>query len=218
MEQGKIDIRNIGRAIIALFLIGIGVAFNNNAGLGNDPIGIVYDGIRVLFSMSAEQLGLASTIVNFGLTVLLFIIGRKYVSVGTLIYFLPYGFAVRMGTYLYKALIFLNELSVRMMFAAMGCILLYMGVALFITVDIGVDPFTGITLVITDKLKKNYRIIKVVFDICMVIIGLLLGGKAGAVTFITMLSAGPCIQFFAEYFKKTLYKEYRRNEYVNTTQ
>lgn len=124
MEQGKIDIRNIGRAIIALFLIGIGVAFNNNAGLGNDPIGIVYDGIRVLFSMSAEQLGLASTIVNFGLTVLLFIIGRKYVSVGTLIYFLPYGFAVRMGTYLYKALIFLNELSVRMMFAAMGCILL----------------------------------------------------------------------------------------------
>ena len=33
-------------AIIGIFFVGTGVAFNAAATLGNDPIGIVYDGIR----------------------------------------------------------------------------------------------------------------------------------------------------------------------------
>lgn len=218
MEQGKIDIRNIGRVIIALFLIGIGVAFNNNAGLGNDPIGLFYDGIRVFCNLSVEKLGFVSTIINLALIILLFLVGKRYVSLGTVIYLLPYGLAVKTGTYIYNALAFSKALPLQIAFAFVGCVILYMGVALFITVDIGVDPFTGITLVIVDKTHKNYRTIKPLFDICLLITGAVLGGKAGIITFITMISSGPCIQFFAEYLKKIIYKEHRRNEYVNTTQ
>ena len=43
-------------AILGIILVGTGVAFNAAAALGNDPVGIVYDGIRSALNLSSEQL------------------------------------------------------------------------------------------------------------------------------------------------------------------
>ena len=84
----------------------------------------------------------------------------------------------------------------------MGCVLLSLGVAIYITVDIGVDPFTGVVLVLRDVLKKEYRYVKIGFDVTMVILGTLLGGRLGVVTVVTALAVGPVIQFFTKVLKK----------------
>jgi uncharacterized membrane protein YczE len=80
--------------------------------------------------------------------------------------------------------------------------LLYIGVSIYITVDIGVDPFTGLVLVLRDNLKKEYRFVKIGFDLTMIVLGTVLGGKLGAVTIVTALTAGPVIQFFSNFWKK----------------
>jgi len=202
MEQGKITGKSVAAALIGIFLVGVGIAFNNCAGLGNDPVGIVYDGMRNVGGMSQEQLGMASNIVNIALLIVLFFIGRRYVSIGTFVYLLPYGFCVDAGTHLYQLLAFSDGMAAKIIFSIAGCLLLYLGVSIYIAVDIGVDPFTGIVLVIRDKLKKEYRIVKIGFDITMIVLGTVMGGKLGAVTIITALSAGPLIQFFSEILKK----------------
>ena len=208
MEQGKVTAKSVLIAIIGVLLVGVGVAFNNCAGLGNDPVGIVYDGIRNVTGMGAEQLGLASNIVNLSLALLVFFTGRKYISVGTLVYFLPYGFFVELGILLYQFLApETGGLAVQIAFSVVGCLLLYLGVAVYITMDIGVDPFTGIVLVIRDAVKKEYRIVKIIFDITMIILGTVLGGKLGAVTIITALTAGPVIQFFSGELHRILIRE-----------
>lgn len=208
MEQGKVTAKSVLIALIGILLVGVGVAFNNCAGLGNDPVGIVYDGIRNVTGMGAEQLGLASNIVNLSLALLVFFTGRKYISVGTLVYFLPYGFFVELGILLYQFLApETGGLAVQIAFSVVGCLLLYLGVAVYITMDIGVDPFTGIVLVIRDAVKKEYRIVKIIFDITMIILGTVLGGKLGAVTIITALTAGPVIQFFSEELHRILIRE-----------
>lgn len=208
MEQGKVTARSVLIALIGVLLVGVGVAFNNCAGLGNDPVGIVYDGIRSVTGMGAEQLGLASNIVNLSLALLVFFTGRKYISVGTLVYFLPYGFFVELGILLYQFLApETGGLAVQIAFSVVGCLLLYLGVAVYITMDIGVDPFTGIVLVIRDAVKKEYRIVKIIFDITMIILGTVLGGKLGAVTIITALTAGPVIQFFSGKLHRLLIRE-----------
>ena len=208
MEQGKVTARSVLIALIGVLLVGVGVAFNNCAGLGNDPVGIVYDGIRNVTGMGAEQLGLASNIVNLSLALLVFFTGRKYISVGTLVYFLPYGFFVELGILLYQFLApETGGLAVQIAFSVVGCLLLYLGVAVYITMDIGVDPFTGIVLVIRDAVKKEYRIVKIIFDITMIILGTVLGGKLGAVTIITALTAGPVIQFFSGELHRLLIRE-----------
>lgn len=202
MKQGKISVVTVVTALIGVLLCGTGVGLNSCAGLGNDSVGILYDGIRSFFGMTQAQLGMASNFVNIALLILLIFIGRRYVNLGTIVYLLPYGFCVNIGNEIYQLLAVSQALPVRMMFAVCGCLLLCMGVALFITADIGVDPFTGVVLVLVDVLKKEYRFVKIGFDITLIIIGFLLGGKAGVVTLVTAACVGPCIQFFNQRFQK----------------
>lgn len=201
----KYPVRKMLAALLGVAFVGIGVAFNSCAGLGNDPVGIVYDGIRNAAGLNAAQLGMASNIVNCSLVALLLVIGRRYISVGTLIYFIPYGFFVSIGEYIYSALVSANTMAVSILFSILGCLLLYLGVAVYIQVDIGVDPFTGVVLVICDKVEKEYRIVKVIFDISMIVLGTVLGGKLGVVTVVTALTGGPVIQFFKGCIQRMFY-------------
>lgn len=198
----KINMKKIVLALIGIFLIGCGVSFNAMAQFGNDCIGIVYDGVRSFANLSQAQLGYVSNFLNWGLIALLWFIGRKYVNIGTLIYILPYGTFVDIGTWIY-GIIFGNAGFVgRLIAAVIGCLILYIGVAIFITMDMGVDPFTGLVMFFRDKTNQEYRKVKIIFDLCMTAIGFILGGKLGVITVVTAFTAGPGIQFFAEKIKK----------------
>lgn len=185
-------------AIVGIILVGTGVAFNAAAALGNDPVGIVYDGIRNAASLSAEQLGTASNIVNITLVVVVFLLERHYVNIGTFIYIIPYGFVVDFGGKLYHSLFQIQTLPFRIAGAVIGCLLLCLGVALYIVADIGLDPFTGLVMIIKDKTGKEYRVVKICFDVACIVLGFALGGKLGMITIITALAVGPVIQFLTD--------------------
>mgnify|MGYP003397837846 FL=1 len=189
-------------AIVGIFFIGTGVAFNAAAALGNDPIGIMYDGIRNVAKLSPEQLGMASNIVNISLVVLVLLLNRHYINIGTLIYIVPYGTIVDMGRKIYYVMFKVQTLPTQII--GVGCLFLYLGVAMFIVADIGLDPFTGIVMVLRDKCKKEYKVVKICFDIVCILIGFTLGGKIGIITILTAATAGPVIQLFADCIKKQL--------------
>ena len=191
-------------AIVGIFFIGTGVAFNAAAALGNDPIGIMYDGIRNVAKLSPEQLGMASNIVNISLVVLVLLLNRHYINIGTLIYIVPYGTIVDMGRKIYYVIFKVQTLPTQIIGAGLGCLFLYLGVAMFIAADIGLDPFTGIVMVLRDKCKKEYKVVKICFDIVCILIGFTLGGKIGIITILTAATAGPVIQLFADCIKKQL--------------
>ena len=211
MDLKKDRIIRLALAVIGIFFIGTGVAFNAAAALGNDPIGIMYDGIRNAADLSPEQLGFASNIVNISLAVIVLLQNRHYISIGTLIYIIPYGAIVDMGRKVYYALFKMQTLSVQVIGAALGCMLLYLGVAMYIVADIGLDPFTGIVMVLRDKCKKEYKLVKICFDVVCVFIGFVLGGKLGVITIITAVTAGPMIQIFTDYIRVRLKRLLDRN-------
>ncbi len=198
----RFSLKKIALAFAGIFLIGVGVAFNASAHLGNDPVGIFYDGIRNVLGLSETQLGMASNIVNLALAVLLFFIGRRYLNLGTIIYILPYGLCVSAGTYLYGKIFVSEALGVRIAASVAGCTLLYLGVAIFIVVDIGMDPMTGIAMVLKDVLHWDFKKGKWLFDGTMILVGFLLGGKLGVITVVTAFSAGPVIQFLSGKLEK----------------
>ncbi len=207
MEQKTKEIIGIKKLLLAVFgilFVGTGVALNAAAGLGNDPVAIVYDGIRNVAHLDASQLGAASNIVNIVLVVLVFFLNRHYVNIGTIIYILPYGMVVDVSGRLIRLLLGggADTLPKQIVCAVLGCTMLFWGVGMYIATDIGLDPFTGIVMVLKDKVNREYRIVKIGFDIGCIVIGTILGGKLGAITIITALVAGPCIQFFSEKIKK----------------
>lgn len=194
MEKNRITIKNVLAALLGVFFMAIGFAMNNRSGLGNDPVGILYDGIRCALNLNAEQLGMASNAVNITLVVLLFFLGRRYISIGTLIYFIPYGTFVSIGNIMCDYLFHSETMVARIALSAAGCLILYLGIAIYIVVDIGTDPLTGLVLTVRDYTKKQYRIVKIAFDISLIILGTVLGGTLGLVTIITGLLGGPVIQ------------------------
>jgi uncharacterized membrane protein YczE len=198
-----ITLKKIILAVIGIIFVGVGIAFNADSKLGNDPIGILYDGARVAAHLSGSQLGMASNIVNIALLVIVFFIGRHYVNIGSFIYILPYGLAVNIGNYLH-GMFFPNHLTLplQILTAVIGCTCLYIGVGMYIAADIGMDPFTGFVMVLTDKFHKEYRVIKIGFDVCCTVLGFVLGGKLGVITVVCALIAGPFIQMFSKIFKK----------------
>lgn len=202
----KIDIRKCLIAVVGILLVGIGVSFNAMAHLGNDPVGIFYDGMRNALGLIGEQLGTASNLVNIALIILLGFVGRKYISIGTVIYIVPYGICVEIGTMLYSRIFTVEALWCQIAGSVTGCLLLYTGVALFIAVDIGLDPMTGVAMVVRDALKWDYKKAKWLFDAVMTLLGFLLGGTLGVVTILTALTAGPVIQWISGHVKKVIDK------------
>lgn len=193
-------------ALLGIMFVSFGVAFNAGTMFGNDPIGIVYDGVRNAANLSPDLLGLVSNFVNYGLIIVLLFVGRKYINIGTFVYILPYGTFVSLGSKLYEMCFSQEIFASRLIAAVIGCSLIYIGVGIYIAMDIGLDPFTGIVMVINDALKWEFRKTKICFDIVMILLGTVLGGTLGVITIITALSAGPCIQASANFVKKRLHK------------
>ena len=202
----KLNIYDILFALIGVSLCGIGVGFANCAALGLDSIGILYDGIRNILGFSADMLGVASFIVSGVLVIFLFFAARKYVSLGTFIYIVAYGSFITVGNIIYSALIYENTMFVRIVFSVLGYLLLYLGIAIYVAIDIGVDSFTGVVLYLTDVTHFEMKYVKIVFDIALIIIGAVLGGTLGVATFVTMVLAGPIIQFLTKRCQKMYFK------------
>jgi uncharacterized membrane protein YczE len=84
--------------------------------------------------------------------------------------------------------------------------MLFLGIGIFIAIDIGMDPCTGVVMIVRDKINREYKISKVICDIFTLVLGFTFGGKTGAVTIIAALIAGPTIQKVSEVFHKTVFK------------
>jgi uncharacterized membrane protein YczE len=189
-------------AFAGVILIGIGLAFNSSAMLGNDPIAVFYDGIRNLLGFPRESLGMVNNIINYTIVGIMLLLGRQYVKIGTFIYTLPMGSIITMGFKIYEFLGIPNTLSGRMLVAFCGCIMLFSGIGIFISANIGMDPCTGIVMMVKDRIKREYKVCKIICDICMLSLGFVFGGKIGAVTVIAAFVGGPMIQKVSEVFEK----------------
>ncbi|MBY7145687.1 hypothetical protein I2491_02685 [Levilactobacillus brevis] len=191
-------------ALLGIFLVCMGVAFNNNTQLGNDPVGIIYDGLRTTFHLEQAQLGTVSNYLNVVLIIGLFFMGRHYASWGTLMYLVPYGVFVSIGSALYPMIFTSTTLLGRSLGGLVGISLYYLGISLFVAADIGVDPFSGFMLTLRDKTGWSMRRSKITFDGALIIMGVLLGGKFGIITILTALTTGPTIQALSSIFRKRL--------------
>lgn len=183
-------------AFLGDVLIGMGIGLNSCAGLGNDPISVLSDGLHKFFGIS---MGAAVNATAYTLLVVVLIFGRKYINIGTLINVLPLGFFVNLGVATYSALnVEAGGLIFRSIAVLVACAFLFFGTALFITVDIGQDTWTGFAMLLRDKTGKEYRLIRAALDVAALVIGFLLGGAVGAATIFSALLGGPTIQMFCK--------------------
>ena len=190
-ESISIWIKKIIMCILSLFFLGIAAAFNMKTSLGADPITVFYEGLSSCLNC---DIGLTINILNFFLIITVFWLNRKYINVGTIIYLITLGPFVNFGIYVYNLCGFSDLFVVRLIVSLIGCVFAFFGISLFIVANIGIDPWTALAIIVSEKINRKFDIVKVIMDVLTLLVGILMGGTFGIITIFCALLGGPAIQ------------------------
>ena len=162
--------------VIGSIIAAYGITLALYAGFGGVTLAVLWQGIAKTFHLS---IGIASFIVALGMILFALIYDKSQIHVGTVLYQIVYSTCVDLfaSCHVYSTYRWLNFF------------VMLLGVLLF-AVGTGLYAF-----VLAEKNNWQGKIVRMALDILVVIIGVLLGGKFGICTIITVIISGPIIQF-----------------------
>lgn len=86
----------------------------------------------------------------------------------------------------------------------LGIAIFSFGTGIYSAADFGRGSYEAVTFSLAEKNGWKIKIVRMVLDIIMVIIGVLLGGKFGICTIAAVLLSGPIIQATVSTVKMTV--------------
>ena len=195
---------NAVRAVILLIGLAIahfGVTLFILSDLGSDPFNVLVQGIfRTLSRITGWSLlthGRVHIAVSLLIIFVLLFVDRSYVKLGTVLCMVcggPIidGYSLLLG----PAFARMESLPARIALLALGCVILAYGMTVVIKSDVGTGPNDLVAVVLSDKIKKPFSIVRIVVDVCFVAAGWLLGGVFGVGTVICAGLVGPVAGIF----------------------
>ena len=191
-EWGKKIIIIVIGSIIAAY----GITLALYAGFGGATLAVLWQGISKTFHIS---IGMASLIVAMVMIVFAFFYDRSQIHIGTILYQLVYSFCVDLfaNAHVYSAYLWINVLIM-----LLGVMLFAVGTGFYAAASLGRGSYEALTFSLAEKNGWQVKIVRMVLDIVMVIAGVLLGGRFGICTIVTIIISGPVIQFTALKTKK----------------
>lgn len=135
--------------------------------------------------------------VSILIIIVLLFVDRSYIKIGTVICMFCGGPIIDMFNMILSSIITPDStMAVRIISNVIGCIILALGMSIVIKSDAGTGPNDLVGVVISDKLKKKFSIIRMIVDACFLVCGWLLGGVVGLGTVICLFLVGPVAGFF----------------------
>jgi uncharacterized protein len=187
--------------ITGVFIIGIGVGFMRYADFGIDPYMCFMNGLHLaIFKNLKFTFGAAFAISSFLLIVIVLIFDRSKIGLGTVAAIMLTGYVSDLGVFLCN-LILIEGMALfilRIGLMVLGILLVAIGSGMYFNTHVGVSPYDGIGLIITEKIGNQniYRWIRIGTDLICVSLGFLMGNIPGVGTVIMALFTGPLFAFF----------------------
>jgi len=171
-----------------LFINGIGLAFLYSVELGSSPMGTFADGLHNILHISQ---GNANILANAAFLIVLLILARKYISVGTVLCTFTLGLYVNLASAIISPLnLGALPLPGKIAVSAIGTVLMGIGLGIYVSVEFGLGPLEAIVDIIYRHTKLKYKTAKIIFDALLGVLGVLFGGKIGVGTVISILCTG----------------------------
>ena len=187
--------------LVGLTIAHLGVTLFLLSDLGSDPFNVLVQGIfrqlgkiSFLGFLTHGQTHIAISVV---IILVLLIVDRSYIKIGTLICMLLGGPIIDFFTWLLQ-LVLPADLSLvwRIVMLVLGCVILAYGMTIVIKSDAGTGPNDLIAVVISDKTKVKFWIMRLIVDAVFAGLGFLLGGTVGAGTIVCIALVGPVAGIF----------------------
>lgn len=184
----------VAGSIIAAY----GITLALYAGFGGATLAVLWQGISQTFHIS---MGMASFAVAVVMILFALFYDRKQIHIGTILYQVVYSVCVDLfaNCHVYREYLWLNLLIM-----LLGIVLFAAGTGLYASASLGRGSYEALTFALAEKNNWQVKTVRMVLDALMVIIGVLLGGKFGICTVVTILISGPIIQFVNSKAKKAL--------------
>ena len=196
MEKGNIY-KRILMMLIGNVILGMGAGMLRAADFGVDPYQCFVLGID-----KALKLGYGTTfvIVNAVFLVLMLILARKMLNVGTLVNMFFLGYIIDFSYSMCMKITFSPSFFVRVVYFIVSILLITFSSAVIYTADMGVSTYDWIALKTAEVQKKvSFKWCRVGTDLICVIIGLIFSIIPGIGTIVTAFLLGPLVSFFRTY-------------------
>ena len=186
--------------VIGSIIAAYGITLALYAGFGGATLAVLWQGISRTFHIS---IGMASLIVAIIMIVFSFFYDRSQIHIGTIIYQLVYSLCVELCA---NAHVYSTHLWVNALIMLLGVMLFAVGTGVYAAASLGRGSYEALTFSLAEKNGWQVKAVRMILDIVMVLTGVLLGGKFGICTIVTIIISGPIIQFTASKAKKLLKK------------
>lgn len=186
--------------LIGLWIAHLGVTLFLQTNLGSDPFNVFVQGLFRAIpwpEWAGMTHGRVHLLVSLLIMVVLLVVDRSYVGIGTVLCMALGGPIIDVYT-LWLAP-FLNEtlpLAVRVPMLAVGCVILAFGMTIVIRSRAGTGPNDLVAVVLSDKSGKPFGPVRIGVDLTFALVGFALGGVVGIGTIICAFLVGPAAQLF----------------------
>lgn len=196
---------------VGLIIAHFGVSLFLLANLGSDPFNVMIQGLsRTIADVTTSPLithGNTHMAVSILIIFVLLFVDRSYIKIGTLICMFCGGPIIDIFNMVLGSVITPDSaMAVRVISNVLGCVILALGMSVVIKSDAGTGPNDLVGVVISDKTKKKFSIIRMMVDACFLVCGWLLGGVVGIGTVTCLFLVGPVAGFFLPRSEKVIYR------------
>ncbi len=182
--------------VIGSIIAAYGITLALYAGFGGATLAVLWQGISRTFHIS---IGMASLIVAIVMIVFAFFYDRSQIHIGTILYQIVYSLCVDLFA---NAHVYSTHVWVNVLIMLLGVLLFAVGTGVYAAASLGRGSYEALTFSLAEKNGWQVKVVRMILDIVMVIAGVLLGGKFGICTIVTIIISGPVIQFTASKTKK----------------
>lgn len=198
MTEMQIWIKRIVLLLMGLTIAHLGVTLFLLADLGSDPFNVLIQGLyRFLPWPGFMTHGYVHMGVSFLIILALLVVDRSYIRIGTLLCMVLGGpiidvFTIALGGLIHSE----SPMALRLVALVAGCVILAFGMTIVIQSKAGTGPNDLVAVVISDKTRWKFGVVRICVDVCFALAGFLLGGTVGLGTIICAFLVGPAAQIF----------------------
>ena len=187
--------------VTGVFIIGIGVGLMRYADFGIDPYMCFMNGLYLaVFKNLGIGFGATFAISSLLMIVIVLIFDRSKIGLGTIAAIVLTGYVSDLGVFLCNFILIkgIAFFILRIGMMVFGILFVAIGSGMYFNTNVGVSPYDGIGLIITQKTGKQnmYRWIRIGTDLICVSLGFSMGNIPGAGTVIMAFFTGPLFAFF----------------------
>lgn len=197
--MGRLEwIKKIIIIVVGSIVAAYGITLALYAGFGGATLAVLWQGISKTFHIS---IGMSSMIVAIIMIIFVFFYDKSQIQIGTILYQIVYSICVDLfaNVHIYSKYVWVNILIM-----LLWVILFAIGTGVYAAASLGRGSYEALTFSLAEKNGWQVKVVRIVLDIIMVIVGAMLGGRFGICTIVTIVISGPVIQFAALKTKKIM--------------